>query len=61
MVSLLVVASVHCYRGCKSLRHTLRMGTGNSFGKVFRISTFGESHGGGVGVIVDGCPPKNAL
>jgi len=31
---------------------------GSSFGRLFRISTFGESHGGGVGVIVDGCPPR---
>ncbi len=31
---------------------------GSSFGKIFRVSTFGESHGGGVGVILDGCPPK---
>ena len=30
---------------------------GNSFGVAFRITTFGESHGGSVGVIVDGCPP----
>lgn len=30
---------------------------GNSFGTLFRISTWGESHGGGVGVVVDGCPP----
>jgi chorismate synthase len=29
---------------------------GNTFGELFRITTFGESHGGGVGVIVDGCP-----
>lgn len=29
---------------------------GNIFGQVFRISTFGESHGKGLGVIVDGCP-----
>ena len=29
---------------------------GNTFGRVFRISTFGESHGRGLGVIVDGCP-----
>jgi chorismate synthase len=29
---------------------------GNSFGHVFRISTFGESHGNGLGVILDGCP-----
>jgi chorismate synthase len=28
------------------------------FGKLFRISTFGESHGGGVGVVIDGCPPQ---
>ena len=30
---------------------------GNTFGHLFRISTFGESHGGGVGVVIDGCPP----
>lgn len=30
---------------------------GNSFGHLFRITTWGESHGGGVGVVVDGCPP----
>jgi chorismate synthase len=28
------------------------------FGLLFRVSTFGESHGGGVGVVVDGCPPR---
>jgi chorismate synthase len=31
---------------------------GNSFGHLFRITTFGESHGGGVGVVIDGCPPR---
>ena len=31
---------------------------GNSFGSAFRITTFGESHGPAVGVIVDGCPPR---
>jgi chorismate synthase len=30
----------------------------STFGKLFCITTFGESHGGGVGVIVDGCPPR---
>ena len=40
---------------------TLTMGTGNSFGRVFRISTWGESHGGGVGVTLDGCPPRLPL
>lgn len=28
----------------------------NSYGKAFRITTFGESHGAGIGVIIDGCP-----
>lgn len=34
---------------------------GSIFGRVFRISTFGESHGGAVGVVVDGCPPRLEL
>jgi chorismate synthase len=29
---------------------------GSTFGELFRVTTFGESHGGGVGCIVDGCP-----
>lgn len=31
---------------------------GSTFGRTFRISTWGESHGGGVGVTLDGCPPR---
>ena len=34
---------------------------GSSFGQLFRITTFGESHGGGIGVVIDGCPPKILL
>jgi chorismate synthase len=30
---------------------------GSSFGQIFCITTFGESHGGGMGVVIDGCPP----
>src|SRR6266581_2206820 len=30
----------------------------NTFGQLFRVTTFGESHGGGVGAIIDGCPPN---
>src|SRR6266496_2770444 len=31
---------------------------GNTFGRLFRVTTFGESHGGGIGVVIDGCPPN---
>ncbi len=30
----------------------------NTFGQLFRVTTFGESHGGGIGAVIDGCPPK---
>lgn len=30
----------------------------NTFGKIFQISTWGESHGAAVGVVIDGCPPQ---
>ncbi len=34
---------------------------GNSFGTLFKITTFGESHGAGIGVVIDGCPPGMLL
>lgn len=34
---------------------------GSTFGQLFRITTFGESHGGGVGVVIDGCPARIPL
>lgn len=34
---------------------------GSNFGTLFRLTTFGESHGAGVGVVVDGCPAGLAL
>jgi chorismate synthase len=33
----------------------------SSFGTLFRVTTFGESHGEGVGAVIDGCPPKMSL
>jgi len=33
----------------------------STFGTLFRVTTFGESHGRGVGAVVDGCPPRMAL
>jgi len=35
--------------------------SGNSFGKLFTVTSFGESHGPALGAIVDGCPPGLAL
>ena len=34
---------------------------GNTFGHLFRVTTWGESHGDGVGVVIDGCPPRVKL
>ena len=34
---------------------------GNTFGQLFTVTTFGESHGAGLGCIIDGCPPGLAL
>jgi len=36
----------------------LRPHMSNTFGQLFRVMTFGESHGGGIGVVIDGCPPR---
>ena len=35
--------------------------SGSSFGKIFRITTWGESHGAAIGVVIDGCPAGLAL
>ena len=34
---------------------------GSSFGTLFQITTWGESHGAGIGVVIDGCPAGLAL
>lgn len=34
---------------------------GNTFGKVFRVTTWGESHGPALGAVIDGCPPRLPL
>ena len=33
----------------------------NTFGHLFRVTTFGESHGPAIGCVVDGCPPRIPL
>lgn len=39
----------------------IRASGGNSFGRNFVVTTFGESHGGGVGCVIDGVPPNLPL
>jgi chorismate synthase len=56
-LQLLLLIFVNDAFTVEALSH-MWMGVGNSFGRVFRISTWGESHGGGVGVVLDGCPPR---
>jgi hypothetical protein len=46
-------------RSLPGRRNTLIVtATGSTFGNSFRVTTFGESHGGGVGCVVDGVPPR---
>lgn len=43
-------------------RRTLEIqAAGSTYGTYFRVTTYGESHGGGVGCIIDGCPPRLPL
>ena len=35
--------------------------SGNTFGKAFRLTTWGESHGPALGAVIDGCPPRLPL
>src|SRR2546425_4619056 len=42
-------------------RDTYPRRMGNTWGRLFRVTTWGESHGGATGAVVDGCPPRLAL
>ncbi len=52
-------ASIPSFRNSVDLLNS--GGMPNTFGHLFSITTWGESHGGGVGVVVDGCPPRIPL
>lgn len=58
--------NILCAAGNRALKDSANLSNlwpdmSNSFGQLFRICTWGESHGGGVGVIIDGCPPRIEL
>ena len=42
----------------RSSRVRVSCGFPNTFGTLYRVTTFGESHGRGVGCVIDGCPPR---
>src|SRR3981081_3878937 len=51
-------------RQTSAVYHTASSGTAmsfNTFGHLFRVTTFGESHGPAIGCVVDGCPPGSPL
>ena len=47
--------------GRRPAPYVSRVMSHNSFGHLFRFTTFGESHGAGIGCVVDGCPPQIPL
>lgn len=42
----------------RGTRQIVKSSLANTFGSLFRVTTFGESHGGGVGCVIDGVPPR---
>lgn len=58
-------SSLHSLAPVQQCRHRghrrgalLTRAAGNTFGHSFRVTTFGESHGKGVGCVIDGVPPR---
>src|SRR6059058_2159006 len=51
----------HAGRIVRSIRTIRATMSGNTFGKLFSVTTFGESHGPAIGCVIDGCPPGLAL
>src|ERR1700716_2801067 len=45
----------------QSFRSLATIMSGNTFGTLFTVTTFGESHGTAIGCVIDGCPPGMAL
>ncbi|KAI7739620.1 hypothetical protein M8C21_003643 [Ambrosia artemisiifolia] len=54
------VLKISTSRGSRSRTLEIKA-AGSTYGNYFRVTTFGESHGGGVGCVIDGCPPRIPL
>ncbi|KAK9070547.1 hypothetical protein SSX86_010949 [Deinandra increscens subsp. villosa] len=54
------VLHISTSRGSRSRTLEIKA-AGSTYGNYFRVTTFGESHGGGVGCVIDGCPPRIPL
>uniref|UniRef100_A0A2P2JEX1 Chorismate synthase n=1 Tax=Rhizophora mucronata TaxID=61149 RepID=A0A2P2JEX1_RHIMU len=57
----LSISTVRISFGSRTPKNLQICAAGSTFGNYFRVTTFGESHGGGVGCIIDGCPPRIPL
>jgi chorismate synthase len=47
--------------GLLAIRRQVTRATGSTFGTLFRVTTWGESHGKSVGCVIDGCPSNMAI
>src|SRR5256885_670764 len=60
----MAACAMHRRRGhgaCGLPGHNRRPMSGNTFGTLFTVTNFGESHGPAIGCVIDGCPPGMAL
>src|SRR5438477_13197417 len=57
----ILAARTNTLEACSPHRQDVCATMGNTFGQLFRITTFGESHGAGIGVVIDGVPPSLPL
>ncbi|KAG7033003.1 hypothetical protein SDJN02_07055 [Cucurbita argyrosperma subsp. argyrosperma] len=57
-LSKLSFSAVKISVGTRNAKKLQIKAAGSTFGNYFRVTTYGESHGGGVGCVIDGCPPR---
>ncbi|KAA0036456.1 hypothetical protein IC582_005822 [Cucumis melo] len=60
-LSKLSFSAVKISVGSRNAKKLQIKAAGSTFGNYFRVTTYGESHGGGVGCVIDGCPPRRPI